>query len=97
MITSARRTLLKEVAPGTGTAVLQPLMRTIRSTLLVVLLAVLAQSAADAEGGALRDAIDRDVKAAWVENGIAPPECSSDSVFLRRVHLDLVGMIPSYE
>ncbi|MFT5041824.1 MAG: hypothetical protein ACI8TX_002803 [Hyphomicrobiaceae bacterium] len=72
-------------------------MKKIRSTLLVVLLAVLAQSAADAEGGALRDTIDRDVRAGWIENDIAPPQRSSDSVFLRRVHLDLVGMIPSYE
>ncbi len=45
----------------------------------------------------LRDAIDREIKAGWAKEKITAPARSSDSVFLRRVHLDLVGMIPTAE
>ncbi len=48
-------------------------------------------------GGPLRDVIDREIKAAWVREKLTPPKRSSDSVFLRRVYLDLVGMIPTYD
>ncbi len=50
-----------------------------------------------AEDGALRETIDREVKAAWAKERLTAPERSTDSVFLRRVYLDLVGMIPTYE
>ena len=45
----------------------------------------------------LRDTIDREVQAAWEKEKLAPPARSTDAVFLRRVYLDLVGMVPSYE
>jgi hypothetical protein len=45
----------------------------------------------------LRSIIDRDVKAGWAKEKIEPAGRSSDSVFLRRVYLDLIGMIPTYE
>lgn len=45
----------------------------------------------------LRDVIDREVEKAWKENGITPAEPSTDAVFLRRVYLDLVGTIPTYD
>jgi hypothetical protein len=45
----------------------------------------------------LRDTIDREIKAGWAKEKITAPIQSSDSVFLRRVYLDLVGMIPTYE
>ena len=63
----------------------------------VLCVAFLVPTLANADDGALRSIIDREIRAAWSKESIAPPECSSDSVFLRRVHLDLVGMIPSYE
>jgi hypothetical protein len=50
-----------------------------------------------AEDLALREIIDREIKAGWAKEKIAPPGRSSDSVFLRRIYLDLVGMIPTYE
>lgn len=50
-----------------------------------------------AEEYALRDIIDREVRAAWNKERIAVPERAGDSVFLRRIYLDLVGMIPTYE
>lgn len=66
-----------------------------------ILLTVLALSAflrpARADDERLRDAIDREIRAGWAKEKITAPGRSSDSVFLRRVHLDLVGMIPTYE
>lgn len=48
-----------------------------------------------ADDGRLRDVIDREINAGWAKEKIAPPLRSSDAAFLRRVHLDLVGMIPT--
>lgn len=45
----------------------------------------------------LRDVIDREIQAAWNKDNLAPPKRASDTVFLRRIYLDLVGMIPTYE
>lgn len=45
----------------------------------------------------LRAIIDREIKAGFVKEKIAPPARASDTVFLRRIYLDLVGMVPSYE
>jgi hypothetical protein len=58
---------------------------------------LLFPTSAHAQDGALRDTIDREIKAAWAKEQIAPPDRASDAVFLRRVYLDLVGMIPTYE
>lgn len=59
-----------------------------------LLLAVGGMNAAE---GTLSATIDREISAAWSREKITPPERSSDAVFLRRIYLDLVGMIPSYE
>ena len=45
----------------------------------------------------LRDTIDREIKATWAKEMIASPGKSSDTVFLRRIYLDLVGMIPNFD
>jgi hypothetical protein len=45
----------------------------------------------------LRETIDREIKAAWAKEKLTAPERSTDPVFLRRVYLDLVGMIPTYK
>ena len=45
----------------------------------------------------LSETIDREIKAGWEREKLNVPARSSDSVFLRRIYLDLVGMIPSYE
>ncbi|MBA4064968.1 MAG: hypothetical protein C0501_14900 [Isosphaera sp.] len=45
----------------------------------------------------LRAVIDRELKAAWQREGITPAARSTDSAFLRRVYLDLVGTVPTYD
>jgi hypothetical protein len=45
----------------------------------------------------LRDVIDREIKAGWTKEKLTAPGKSSDTVFLRRIYLDLVGMIPTYD
>jgi hypothetical protein len=51
----------------------------------------------NAQDKALRNVIDSEVKKAWQTEKLTPAGRSSDSVFLRRVFLDLVGVIPSYD
>lgn len=45
----------------------------------------------------LRDVIDRYVGRAWQANNITPAEPATDAEFLRRVYLDLLGVIPTYD
>ena len=45
----------------------------------------------------LRETIDQQVTAAWEVQCIKPSEQSTDAEFLRRVYLDLLGVIPTYE
>lgn len=70
-----------------------PLLALRANVLCIVCLLPTATRAEDV----LRETIDREVKAAWAKEKFAAPERSSDPVFLRRVYLDLVGMIPTYE
>jgi hypothetical protein len=45
----------------------------------------------------LREVIDAEVSAAWEKQQIQPAPASSDPEFLRRIYLDLVGVIPTYD
>jgi len=45
----------------------------------------------------LREIIDQQIEAAWNEEGIEPAADATDAEFLRRVYLDLHGVIPTYE
>ena len=45
----------------------------------------------------LRNAIDQHVETAWKAQGVTPAERATDAEFLRRVYLDLLGTIPSYD
>jgi hypothetical protein len=45
----------------------------------------------------LRQIIDQEIEAGWKSEKVTPAGPASDAVFLRRVYLDLLGMIPSYE
>jgi len=58
---------------------------------------LLVPAFAHAQDTALRDLINREIKASWVKEKITPPAKAADSTFLRRIYLDLVGMIPTYE
>lgn len=68
----------------------------------IYLLGVLLFGALDARplGAAelpLRQFIDAEVRAAWQRQKITPASASNDAEFLRRVCLDLIGVIPTYE
>jgi hypothetical protein len=67
-----------------------------RVVLLLVALCLRVSSAARADEP-LRVVIDREIRADWVKEKVEPPARSADSVFLRRVYLDLVGTIPSHD
>lgn len=64
---------------------------------LFIAFACLGSESVRAQQSGLRETIDREVRAAWEKEKLAPPARSSDVVFLRRIYLDLIGMIPSYE
>ena len=69
-----------------------------RALALLVALAALPSLALRATTAAeLRDTIDAEVSAAWEKQQITPAAASSDPEFLRRVYLDLVGVIPTYD
>lgn len=55
-------------------------------------LALRATMAAD-----LREVIDAEVSAAWEKQQIKPAAASSDPEFLRRIYLDVIGVIPTYD
>ena len=45
----------------------------------------------------LRQVIDAQVQAAWKKEKVQPAPQSDDATFLRRIHLDLVGTIPTHD
>jgi hypothetical protein len=67
---------------------------TVLKTALAVLLVLPALGFGEER---LRDVIDREIERGWKANALTPAERSSDAEFLRRVYLDLVGVIPTYE
>ncbi|QDU92473.1 DUF1549 and DUF1553 domain-containing protein [Lignipirellula cremea] len=69
---------------------------TIRPLLLAFVIVCLSQSVSPA-ADKIRTTIDQQIEAAWKENKVTPAPLASDSEFLRRVYLDLVGKTPSYE
>lgn len=56
-------------------------------TIAAAVLLLLAQESSDV--------VDRHIKATWDSAGLSPTRMSSDEVFLRRVSLDLTGVIPT--
>ena len=63
---------------------------------LVLALAIIPCTAQCADAP-LHAVIDAEIKAAWDREKIAPAKAASDAEFLRRVALDLVGVVPSYD
>lgn len=68
----------------------------LRLTLLILATLTLVTRTTAAEPS-LRQTIDAELRSGWQREKIAPAARCSDAVFLRRVYLDLVGTIPSYE
>jgi len=69
------------------------------SGLVLAGLVAFASASFRAEAGekSLRNTIDNEIKAGWQKQKITPAGPAADHTFLRRIYLDLVGMIPSYE
>lgn len=80
-----------------------PFLGYLRVVVLIVTFATLPIAFALGQGTSknqpeeFRQVIDREVKAGWESQKLTPPKRSSDSVFLRRIYLDLVGVIPTYD
>jgi len=62
---------------------------------LALLVALPALAAAQEKS--LRTVIDREVRAGWTAANVKPAPMSTDGEFLRRVSLDLVGTVPTYD
>src|SRR5262249_36312882 len=45
----------------------------------------------------VRAIIDAEIRAAWEREKITPAGSADDATFLRRIYLDLIGTIPTYE
>ncbi len=65
--------------------------------LLLVLLLTLLAGPAHADEKPLRDIIDAEIRATWQREQVAPAARADDATFLRRVYLDLVGTVPTYD
>lgn len=67
-----------------------------RALLISIVLVGILSSAVQAQDS-LRAVIDKHIEAAWKEHNVTPSPLAGDAEFLRRVSLDLVGQIPSYD
>src|SRR5688572_12559318 len=61
------------------------------------LLLLLGTLPARADDRPLRQVIDAELQAAWKSEKVTPARPAGDSEFLRRVYLDLIGAIPTYD
>ncbi len=68
-----------------------------RRFLLIALAGVLSPAVAVHSEDSLRASIDRHISTTWKSKQLTPAEQSADAEFLRRVYLDLVGTIPTYD
>lgn len=68
---------------------------TMKSTALACVVFVSITPLGNAQS--LRETIDQRVEAGWKQNNISPAAAATDAEFLRRVSLDLTGLIPTYE
>jgi hypothetical protein len=74
-----------------------PSLQRIAARLCLVASALSAAASLGAQDRPLREIVDEQVRAAWERETIAPADRASDAEFLRRVYLDLVGVIPTHE
>ena len=66
-----------------------------RLAVLTLCMLPIITSAVRAQDKPLRQIIDAEIKAAWQREKITPATRADDAMFLRRVHLDIVGTIPT--
>jgi len=62
-----------------------------------LLIAFLLSPALCAEDRPLREIIDAEIAAGWTKANVTPAPLATDAEFLRRVCLDLTGVIPTYD
>lgn len=67
------------------------------SALVLAVLLFVPQSSVRAEDRPLREIIDAEIAAGWAKANVTPAPPASDAEFLRRVCLDLTGVIPTYD
>lgn len=65
-------------------------------TALFLFNAIAAFFPLSADADDLRGLIDRHIESAWQANDVMPTDAASDAEFLRRVSLDLLGVIPTH-
>jgi hypothetical protein len=68
-----------------------------RGLSFLVTLVFLTPTGVSAQQKPLRQIIDAEISAAWQREKIKPAGRADDAAFLRRIYLDLVGTIPTYE
>ncbi len=69
---------------------------TLRWTLLLAWCMVVSRFCLAADESPLRTRIDTAISAGWKSEKLAPAARSTDSEFLRRIYLDLIGTIPTH-
>ena len=73
----------------------KPVLPLCRLAALLIPAALALVPAARADERPFRDVIDTEVRAGWKQQKLTPADPADDATFLRRVHLDLVGTIPT--
>lgn len=73
------------------------MLRQYGMTLIAGLAMVMTAQRAQGQEAALRKSIDSHIQAAWKREKVTPAASADDATFLRRIYLDLVGTIPSFE
>jgi len=68
-----------------------------RSLLLAALFVAVQSVPVRAADQPLREFIDEQVKVAWTREKLTPVPLADDAEFLRRVYLDIIGIIPSHD
>ena len=72
-------------------------MNRLRTLFTIVMFASLGLASAAAQESRLRDVVDREVEAVWAREKVKPAPIADDAEFLRRVYLDLCGVIATHD
>ena len=72
-------------------------MYSLRIAACVFLAIASAQAEDSVDDRVVTDTIDKMLEDSWTTAGVTPAETCSDTVFVRRAYLDLVGRIPTVE
>ena len=62
-----------------------------------VVLAMAVFVVVSAQAQELRQTIDAEIRKAWQRENVAAPPLADDATFLRRIYLDLTGLIPTHD